>query len=77
MSRGVLDQAAYDAACAAARWAEAHGKRAFWDAIHYAADGSRTFRFRYEDLPKRRAKPVEVEPERRTISRGAAQGALL
>jgi hypothetical protein len=86
MSRGVLDQAAYDAACAAASWAAAHGKRAIWDAIHHNPDGTRTFRFRYEALkpPRRAAKdqppsmthdPDAVWDRVREKSRGAAREA--
>lgn len=85
MSKGHLDQPAYDAACRAAEWAAARGLRAQWSRIYFNADGSRTFHFTYEPLkPPRKSKATEAEPtapaERQRVKRGGVpkpeQGAL-
>lgn len=62
MSRGHLDQEAYDAACRAQEWAAKHGKRAMWSRIYYNPDGSRAFYFTYEPLKPRRKGEVEAAP---------------
>lgn len=77
MSRGVLDQEAFDAATRASEWAARNGKRAFWAAVHHHDDGTRSFRFRFEDLPRRKAAPVDAPAPARRVTRGATQGSLL
>lgn len=54
MSRGHLDQEAHDACLHAASKCPA-GMKTLWTAIHYDADGKRSFRFAYEPIRPRKA----------------------
>jgi hypothetical protein len=69
MSKGVLDQAAFDASTRAAEQAAKRGMRAVMTSIGHNPDGSRTFYFRHERLkPKRGERISQPEPARERIS---------
>lgn len=80
MSRGVIDEE-WAASCRrAAEHGRKAGKRPVVEAIYFNADGSRTFRWRYDTLdnvappPSMIHDPDNVEAENRRSRRGVVVG---
>jgi hypothetical protein len=76
MSRGVLDQEAYDASVRADKAASAKGMKAVMTSIYYRPDGKRVFTFRFDPIKRPRGRPVvEAGPRPAVASRRGALAA--